>query len=247
MNAPQNNLLATGQSVSTALETITATNVPAALTAAHVALNTTLGNIRNHAATQALPITGKTRDRDAVFAAAADATLVIAGLVLSYAKNQKLGDLAAKVDLTASQLARGRFDTRVQLMQQVHDAAAGVVGQLADFEVTAATLTDLQTKIDAASALLTSPRSTIVARRVATQNLAEGFGQLEDLLHQIDPLIKARCLTDPDSYKLDQAARVVIDRPGAPSQPEPTPAPASSAPPVNAPAAPTAGVTPIAR
>jgi hypothetical protein len=225
MTTTQNNLLTMGQSVSTSLETITATDVPPALAAVHPALKTAITEIQTIAAAQGLPTTGITRERDRVFATSAEATLLIAGLVLSYAKRRGLEDLAAKVDLNISELARGRFNLRIQRMQQVHAAATEVMAHLADFNVTAARLADLQAKITAAAEQITAARDSIVTRRVATEKLAEAFGRMTDLIeHHIDPLIEDRREIDPDAYKRYQAARVVIVRPGPPDTTDPKPA-----------------------
>ena len=205
--------------VSTSLETITATNALPALVAKRAALKTKIEEINTHAAIQALPTKGKTKDRNKVFAAAVDATLVVAGLVLSYATASALADLAAKVQLKPAQLNKGRLIRRVQLMQQVYDAAEPLVAKLVDYGVTAATLTDLQTKIAAGDALISSPRTTIMARKVATENLGRAFEELGSLLdHELDPLVLSLREADPAGYALYQAARIVIDRPGTPAK-----------------------------
>ena len=219
MNARQSNALNMGQSVSKLLGTITATNELLALQAKRVALNTHLADITTFAADQALPITGQTRDRSRVFSTAIDATLAVAGPVASYAQAQELGELAAKVNLHRSAFDRGRITRRVQLMQQVHDAAAEVLAQLVDCGVTAAMLTDLQNKIDAANALVPVRRATVITRRVATAKLAGSFRKMHALIaKELDPLVEPLRLTDPDNYALYQAARLTINLPGTPAK-----------------------------
>jgi hypothetical protein len=166
MNNRQNTLLATGQSVSRSLETITATDAPPAFAAARVALKNDLSRIVTLANAQAQPLMGLTRHRDRVFETGSEATLIVAGLLSGYAKRRGLVDLAAKVDVTPHAFRRNRFSRRAQLMQQVHEAASGVApADLAALGVSAALLTDLKTKADAADALKDMPRDTIASRR----------------------------------------------------------------------------------
>src|SRR5947209_4610173 len=143
MNAYQLNRLAMSQSVSEVLETMTATGGVPALADKSAALKTLLSNIPSLTAVQALPTTGSTEDRDRVLGDAIDATLLVGASVLSYANTNQLGDLAAKVRVVPSDFTRLRIGARVPVMQQVHDAAAGVLAALANHGLTAASLTDL--------------------------------------------------------------------------------------------------------
>ena len=81
MTSRQDSLLATAQSVSRNLETITATDVPPAFAAARVALKNDLSRIVTLANAQAQPLTGLTRHRDQVFETGSEATLIVAGLL----------------------------------------------------------------------------------------------------------------------------------------------------------------------
>ena len=232
MNAPQYNAHKMGQSVSSLLEILTATNESPALRAKAVGLKTHLSDIKSLSATQATPFPGQTRDRNRLFDLATTATVMVAGPVLSYAQGHQLGDLIAKVDLTRTDFQSGRFNRRLELMQQVHDAAAGALPRLADYPVTAEMLADLQAKIGAASDVALVTRTNAMSRRVATEKLAETFRKMRKLIaDEIDPLIEPLAASDPDNYALYQAARVVIDLPGTPDPTpanEPAPAPAAN-------------------
>lgn len=231
MNASQNNTVAMGHAVSTTLEIITATSGLPVLQARHAALKTKLVEIKAQAAVQALPLTGKTIDRDRVFTEVSDAAIAIAGLVWSYAKANQLEDLASTVRLNPSRFNQGRLAHRVQLAQQIQTAATGVLPQLADYNVTAAMLTELQTGIDAASALLSATRTSIVTRKLATEKLGILIGELVALLeNEIDPLVGSLRRTKPDVYRRYTAARAVIDRPGSSTTVTPIEAPAMPPP-----------------
>jgi hypothetical protein len=192
----------------------------------HAALNASLNLIGSLAAIQTLPTVGNTADRDRALASATETALIIAGPVASYAHARRLGDLAAKVRINPSDFFLARLAERITLLQQVHDSAASVLASLAAYGVTEAALAEFQSQIDLANALLGTPRSRIIARRVATEKIAVVFQEMNDLLdYELDPLIASLRKSDPDSYALYQAARVVIARPGSPTATPATVAP----------------------
>ena len=205
-----------GHSVSGALETITSTNDLPALSAKHVALKTILGRIAAASAAQSEPINGPRRVRNKALASATDLAVVVAGAVLSYAREHGLEELIVKVDISPTKLKTGRVARRLELLQQIHDAAASVLTELADYRVTRAVLADLQEKIDATKPLLVAPRAGIVSRRVATVRLETEIRRLTRLITgEIDPLVEALRLIAPDDYARYHAARVVVDLPGS--------------------------------
>jgi hypothetical protein len=208
------------RNTSSQLERLTATTECPALVAAHGALITKLEEADAHAAIQSLPIQGRTKDRNEVFAKTWNAAFVVAGLVRSYASANRLHDLAAKVRVKRYSFDRGRIRRRIELAQQIHDAAAGVLPQLAGYRVTAETLADLQTKIDAADALFTAIRSAIANRKLATGSLEEALRQAHDLLRdEIDPLVESLRDENPAAYALYRTARMIIHLPGTPAEP----------------------------
>ena len=217
MTSEQNALLSTAQSVSRFLETLTATDLPPAFAAARVALKTDLSRIAALANAQAQPLGGLTRHRDGVFDAGVEVTLIVADLVRGYARRAGLVELAAKVEITPSDLSRGRFSRRVQLMQQVYEATAGLAAaELAALGLTEARLAELKAKADAAEALHDVPRDAIAARRVITRQLRELISELRSRLRdELDPHMAARRVSDPVAYERYQAARIVIQRSGA--------------------------------
>lgn len=221
MNTRQTNILNMSHAVSRALVNIVADHPLPVLMAKVETFNAKVAEIEAQAALQGLPTSGKRVDRDRVFAAAIQATLVVADLVGGYAQTQGLSDLEAKVRLTSSMFTSARLGHRVPLMQQVHDAALAVLPQLAGIGVTAETLAALKTRIDAANAVKTASRAAVVERRVATQTLVILFRELTALLkNELDPQMKALRETDPKASAAYSAARDVINQPGASEKPE---------------------------
>ena len=161
------------------------------LKAIFAAFVTKLGVITRLRAAQALPTQGRVEERDRVFAETTAATLAVAGRVLAYAEINQLPDLALRVRLNDNPSHSLRLGSRVSVMQQVHDAAHSVLPELAGLGGTAATLAELQTQIDAAAAVATSPRTTVAARKVATAQLAAAFTDMEAFLTgQLDPVMR---------------------------------------------------------
>ena len=136
MKAKQINMLAMSHAVVKALNGIVETHPVPALVAKYDALKAKIAEIETQAAIQALPVTGKTVDRDQAFTDAIDATLLVADLVRSHARAKKLGDLEATVRLSRSRFAATRVANRVPLMRQVYDAAENVLLDLAGVGVT---------------------------------------------------------------------------------------------------------------
>ncbi len=230
MDATQNSRLTMFNAVARLLDDSTAIIAPLpALTAAVTELHTLLDNIAGLVATQAQPTSGATFDKSSALDAMADSTLSVANSVKGYASKNRLGDLAAKVASSRTTLTTGRELNRVTQAQQVHDAANGVLAHLADYGVSAADLTTLQAKIDAARAALSAPRNLNNAKKSATERMPVAFRQVDSLLrHQIDPLVAKLASTQPNFYARYQAARIVVDRPG--SHPPSAAAPAPAAP-----------------
>ena len=223
MKKNQNNILAAGHAVAAALQTINEANATPALQNARKALTTSLADIASHAGRQADPLPPRTRERNQVFDAATDAAYVVGRLVLGYALQRDLVALAGQVDLSATDLGRGRLTRRVQQMRQVQTAAHTHAADLTEAGVTAEVLKDLDGKIAAAEAAIAQARSNIASRRIATENLQRSFARLEQLLrYSLDPLMETYRRTDPDTHTRYETARVVIDRPGVPT-PEPQP------------------------
>jgi hypothetical protein len=187
--------------------------------AARTALDKLLKEINTGADQQALPIPPRTRDRNKQMTTAAATTYMIARLVLGYALANDLDTLAGQVDFSPSELGHGRLTRRVQRMRQVLTAAKEHAAALADAGVTAEMLTDAEAKVAAAEAGISTPRSNIVKRQVATRNLDESFQKLERMFrYSLDPLMEKHRETDPDGYNRYIEARRVIDRPGHPTE-----------------------------
>lgn len=252
MNQIQQNKLAMYRAIAALLQGTNETSEIAALPARLTALNALIATIDELDRTQNLPIRGRIGDRDALLGAAMQAALEFAGYASSYARENGLRDLAERVDVAEKDFARLRLTRRPGLAQQVHDAVAPFVAQLASYGVTPATLTALQTKIDAARAALVEPRITVTEKMAATRALRKACADADELLDaHIDALVFPLRVTAPEFYDRYRAARDVLANPGGPRSEE-APAAEGAAPaapagsPTAQPAQPTPTVTALA-
>ena len=174
-----------------------------------------LARLKKLAALQAQRLSVATADRDAALNTVIATALTIAGIVLSYADANNLTSLANRVRVRPGDFKSGRFALRLQLAQQVCDAARTVVAQLGDHGLVEAMLDDFQTTIDAAQAALTAPRLLTGEKAAATERLKAAFRDINAaLVNQIDPLLLPLAETHADFYARYQSARAVVDRPG---------------------------------
>lgn len=230
MNTPQSNRLAMYIAVQVFLNSITATAGLAALAEKLALLKTLIVEILKLAGTQSTPTAGAMEAREQALAEATDLALIVAGGVLSFAKNRP--ELAAKVRVNRTQFLRMRRSERMQLAQRIHDAAASVIAQLGGHGLLPPILEELQTKINATEPAINAPRTTAGEKKVATSRLAEIYRQVDDLLeNDVDLLLRQLQRTNPTAWQLYQDARTVYDRPGVRSAPEESSTPATTATP----------------
>ena len=174
-----------------------------------------LAHLKTLAATQAQRLNVAIADRDTALNIAFTAALTIAGIVLSYADAHQLTSLATRVRVRPGDFKAGRMARRLQLAQEVHDAALAVVAQLGDQGVVEATLEEFQAKIDAAAVALTAPRLLTGEKTAATQRLKAAFRDINaTLANQINPLLVPLAATHPEFYARYKSARAVVDRSG---------------------------------
>jgi len=163
----------------------------------------------------------------------------IIGAVASYAAENALPELAAKVNYAPSDFIAGKARQVVTRANTVHAAAASVVDDLADYGLTPAKLTAFKKKIEAFDGIKTSPRADIVHRSAANQLLPQLVRSAVNILNgQLDGLMVQFKGNHPNFYEEYFAARVIVDARGAQantdnknsplnknSTPTPTPAP----------------------
>ena len=192
---------------------------------------------------------GRTARRDEVLRDMIDLTLDVAGAVLAHAGEHGLTELTQTLSgATPGRFKRLRIPQRPIVAQQILETAGPVVAELAPYGVTAATLADLQARIELAKTWLDQPRDLIRAKAAATAQLAEVFRAADALLeNQIDRMLFPFRKTHPDIYASYQRSRQVITLPRGRSTTTDTPVASAAADLIAPPAAPVIEASPALR
>ena len=129
------------------------------------------------------------------------AAIAVAGPLAAHAHQQGLHEAEAVADVDAKTFRRLRIVERPSRAQKIHDAALPLLVALTPLGVGERMLTNLQEQIDAAKALLNEPRTTIVGKKKATEDLAELFAAIDELLEkQIDRVMAPLEASHPDLH-----------------------------------------------
>ncbi|MBA3960301.1 MAG: hypothetical protein H0X40_00155 [Chthoniobacterales bacterium] len=174
---------------------------------------------------QSAVTTGITVDKKNFQAQMVSYAMRVAGAVKAYASAEGNSTLQHKADLSDTTFTRARDDERDDIAQGVHDDANGVLAQLADYGVTAPTLTALQTRIDAYRLAIASPKMARGERSMHTELLRQEFARADMIVKdRIDGLIRQLEETNPQFVMSYQNARKITDT-GSQSSGTPTPTP----------------------
>jgi hypothetical protein len=215
MNAKQTNRLASYTATEALLKANPdIANVPE-LPGKVAAFSEKIAEINRLAKTQTQPVQARTTERDQMLEEMTDATLELAGYVRSAARTLKRPQLAQSVQVGAASFRRARRSHRMWFAQRVHDAAAGVLENLAPFGVTAEKLAAFQARIQVAGARVNMPRETVAEKRGATEQLQRPFADLDAFVRdELDPLVFPMRKTDPEWFSTYRAALAIVDRRG---------------------------------
>jgi hypothetical protein len=161
---------------------------------------------------QETPITGIRKDKLNAWEAMKDEALLVSGAVTAYAttiNNQQLKDA---VHFTATDLMRVRDTLAEERALVIHNQANAVVANLADYGVTALTLSNLMDRIIAFEALLVAPRVAIVDKKGATGLLKSLFDEVDSVLkNEMDPLMAVFKGSASVFYEAYFNARMIVD------------------------------------
>jgi len=159
----------------------------------------------------------------------AAAAVETAGAVSACARKVKNNDLAAKVNVSASDMIGGRDTIAADTARNVHTAATANLASLASYGVTAAKLTALKAKIDAYAASIAKPRDAGGSTKTATEQMDAEFDAadavLKDQMDSLVPQFKSANAAFVTDY---QNARIIVDaaagrtsKPTPPTPPNP--------------------------
>lgn len=136
----------------------------------------------------------------------------VAGAIYAYAAATANDTLKPEVKFTRNDLLRTKDALLAPRCQNIHDLGAANVAALADYGITAAKLTELQTAIDAFAEAAPKPRAAISTRAAKTATLPQLFNAADAILiDRMDTFIGLFAETNPDFVATYQSARKIID------------------------------------
>ncbi|QIX62232.1 hypothetical protein HER32_14000 [Hymenobacter sp. BT18] len=154
----------------------------------------------------------KTQRRELLATAAAE----VAGDVYSYATDQQNRTLQTSADYNYSTLYELRATALVDIAQHIYDEATTHKTALADYGLTPARLTELQTALTSFNGGKNDPRQQISEGKAARLAIKDQFAQLATLLEdRLERSLRKYARSAPAFYQRIQAARIVVDRPGS--------------------------------
>jgi hypothetical protein len=179
------------------------------------------------AQTQTADSSGLTLDKAMLQGQMVDMALRVAGALKAWASDTNNAPVRQQADINKSDFTRARDDLRDDIAQQIHDLGNANVAALAPYGVTAATITALQTRIDAYRAAIASPRTAKAQKSTATDMMNNEFDRADMIIQdRIDGLIeqfKDSGTTFYADYK--NSRRIVNTGDHSPATPPSPPAP----------------------
>jgi len=141
-----------------------------------------------------------------------DATVRLAAAMYVYAQIENKPDLLEKCKISPSSLEKLSAEKlRAQCVNVYNDAFALGDG-LSDFGQTGEDVAKLKTEIDEYAEVISAPRTAIVTRAQARQELGVLIDEANDILrNRVDKLMQLLETSQPKVYNTYKAARVIVD------------------------------------
>ncbi len=159
--------------------------------------------------------TGITEDKYAQRQAMATATLVVSGALQAYANEVNNHTLAADANVVETDILQSKETDSDDICLHIHDLGMANLAQLADYGITQATLTALETTITNFTTKIGTPRQHVINTKTTRGNLETHFKEAETLLDkQLDKLMLVLKPTNADFYSQYIDARNIIPQGG---------------------------------
>lgn len=157
-------------------------------------------------------LTGIAVDKSSSKQTLAQIATEIAGIVYAFASATANNTLKQEVNFSYTALLRTKDDQLAPRCQNIHDKASANLAALADYGITPALLTDLQTAISNYSAEAPKPRTAASQRKTMTANLSNLIKEADAVLRdQMDKLVVTFKAANPDFVKTYESTRIIID------------------------------------
>ncbi|MEP6685555.1 MAG: hypothetical protein ABJB22_02155 [Verrucomicrobiota bacterium] len=227
MNDLQENKLSMYRTVQTVLNNNQAEfSDVAALGTQQTAFSDSIGMIDSLGQAQQSDTSGVTIDKANFSQQMMDKALQVAGGLMAFASVGKDTSLQKKAEVNKSTFNRARDEERDQIAQEIHDLANANLAALASYGITAATLTALQTRIDAYKLGAAGPQVAKAQRSSLTELLDQEFDRADMILgDRIDGLVEQFNGSGTTFYNDYKNARKIIGTGSKQKPAAPPPAP----------------------
>lgn len=160
-------------------------------------------------------ITGVASEKAIKRAAMSEKALYIANRLESYARVSENTELLSSIHFTATDMDKARDTNIVGICDLVLSKANTYSAELADYDVSAEMITDLEAAITSYTSVITKPQTTRALLKNATQNIAKYTKEADELLiTRLDLDIEVFKTTKSDFYSQYKTARIIISTGG---------------------------------
>lgn len=170
-----------------------------------------IGKIQDSAVVQVLDAKGKTAVKKLMKTELVGHDINLVRALIAYARNNNLVELYEEVSYTESKLNRLSGTNLLSVSHFIYEKARDAVGELAEYDVTQATVDAQKAAMDNFSKALTGPRDNIVLKKNATLALKAEFKDGRGLIVKLDDLADTLMTKDPDAYNGYKNARVIVN------------------------------------
>lgn len=168
--------------------------------------------IMQQAMQQSVPITGVSEDKQQ---ARYEIEVILDHLckkMTAFANVSNNMTLRDKVNYNSTKISLQRDTLLIDLTQNVIDQALYNLNKLVDYNIDAAMVSNLQSKLDEFNAILSAPRQQIIHRKGATKQLSALFKEADTILkNEMDLLVVEFEKNHPDFVRNYKNARIIID------------------------------------
>lgn len=155
---------------------------------------------------------GITRDKSVLKSELARFASTVAGAIYAYASFINNNTLAQEVNTNTTKLLRMRDDSLAPRCQAIHDKALELRTELADYNINAQTLTELQTAIDNYQTSTPKQRTAVTDRKVLLKRQTAVFKKIDELFtKRMDKLVATLSPTHPEFVAKYESDREVAD------------------------------------
>ncbi|MBI1287007.1 MAG: hypothetical protein GC178_05450 [Flavobacteriales bacterium] len=178
-------------------------------------LATNIAVINSNLAGQSANIKGVAQTKTNLRTNLNELTFNILGIARAWAVAEGNATLAEEFKVTESGLEKIKDDTVAAYCTHRYILVNDNLASMADYGITAATMTTWQDAITDYESAVATPREAVNTRSTHTSNLKTVFDDTMKLLKEnIDPVMLNFKTSDPDLYNGYTKARIVIDRKG---------------------------------